>query len=156
MSISFRHLTVLRALMNIGSVPGAVKDLQRTQYAVSATLADLESKLGLELFERRNRRLVPKPEAYFFLKKTNHILGSLNRLERTMQEISRVDRGHLRIGCLPAAANFLMPDLVAEFLIDGIPVARIRTLSCKDVGRPCGDRGRSLSLRAAIMMAEES
>ncbi|NKB84700.1 LysR family transcriptional regulator [Ochrobactrum grignonense] len=40
--------------------------LGRTQPTVSAMLANLEGELGFELFERDKRRLVAKPEAYFF------------------------------------------------------------------------------------------
>lgn len=117
-NISIKQLETFRSVMRSGSVTVAAKTLCRTQPAISAMLVSLEKELGFALFERHKGRLIPNPEAYFLLEETDAILERLSRSTQLMAEVKNLTRGKLRIACMPAAALFFMPHIIAEFVKD--------------------------------------
>jgi len=118
MNLSIRQLQCFREVMRSGSISEAARTLGRTQPAVSTMIANLEEELGLALFERQRGRLIRKPEAQYFLQETELILERLAHSTRVMQEVGDLQQGRLRIACLPAASNHLIPQLVADFVRD--------------------------------------
>lgn len=102
--------------MRCGSVSEAAKALHRSQPALSAMLSNMESELGFVLFERRGNRLVPKPEAHFFVEEVNRVLDNFNRATHMMGEVAHLQAGQLRVACMPAASLFLVPRLISEFV----------------------------------------
>jgi DNA-binding transcriptional LysR family regulator len=117
-NLSIRQLQTFREIMRTGSVSAASRVLGRAQPSVSAMLANLETELGFDLFERRKGRLIPKPEAHFFFEETQEILDRVNRAAQTMREIGDLDRGQLKIASLPGASLFMLPRIVADFVKD--------------------------------------
>lgn len=115
-NISFRQLQAFREVMRSGSVSDAARILNRTQPAVSALIANLEAELELALFRRQKGRMVPTPEAQFFLNDAEAILDRLALSTRTMHEIGNLTKGRLNIACMPAAADMLLPQLLGDFL----------------------------------------
>ena len=118
MNLSIRQLQAFREVMRTGSISEAARALNRTQPAVSAAIASLEEELGLTLFERQRGRLVRKPEAQFFLEETEAVLERLAHTSRTMKELASLKEGRLRIACMPASSQFMMPRLLADFVRD--------------------------------------
>lgn len=118
MNLSIRQLQCFREVMRTGSISEAARTLGRTQPAVSAMISSLEEELGLTLFERQRGRLIRKPEAQYFLQETELILERLAHSARVMQEVGDLQQGRLRIACLPAASNHLIPQLVSDFVRD--------------------------------------
>ncbi len=118
MNLSFRQLQTFVQVMRTGSVSEAGRALGRTQPAVSAMIAGLEKEIGFPLFERERGRLVPKPEAHYFLEEAEFLLDRLSRSARTLQDIGNLEKGKLRIACNPAASSFFMPRVLANFLRD--------------------------------------
>lgn len=132
-NLSIRQLQTFREIMRSGSVSAASRVLGRSQPSVSTMLANLETELGFELFERSKGRLVPRPEAHFFFEETNEILDRINRSAQTMREIGDLDRGQLKIASLPGASFFLLPQIVADFVKDrpGVNVSIMTRTSIK-------------------------
>ncbi len=118
MNLSIQQLHTFRTVMRTGSISEAARSLNRTQPAVTTRIANLETELGFTLFERRGGRLVPTPEAHYFLEEAEVVLERLTLSARTMTEIANLERGRLRIACLPAAASFLLPRVLAAFVRD--------------------------------------
>lgn len=117
-NLSIKQLETFRAVMRSGSVSVAARTLCRTQPAVSSMIVSLENELGFKLFERNKGRLVPKPEAYFLLEETEAVLERLTRSAQLMAEVKNLSRGNLRVACMPAAALFFMPHVIADFVKD--------------------------------------
>ncbi|WP_375748551.1 LysR substrate-binding domain-containing protein [Vibrio sp. HN007] len=118
MNLSIRQLQAFREVMRTGSISEAARALHRTQPAVSAMITSLEEELGLALFVRQRGRLTKTPEASFLLGESEAILERLVRVSRTMKELSNLQEGQLRIACMPASSQFLIPNLVAGFIKD--------------------------------------
>ncbi|MEB8385893.1 LysR substrate-binding domain-containing protein [Rhodobacteraceae bacterium KMM 6894] len=117
-NLTIRQLQTFAAVMRSGSITEASRVLGRTQPAVSAMIMSVERELGLRLFVRDRRRLTPCPEAYYFLEEAEDVLERLGRAANMMSELKSLDRGRLRIACMPAACNVFMPGLLGTFLKD--------------------------------------
>lgn len=118
MNLSFKQLQAFREVMRTGSISEAARALNRTQPAVSSLITTLEEELGLSLFERHRGRLIKKPEAQYFLEETEAVLERLAHSTKTMREIADLQRGRLRIACMPASSQFMMPRLLSDFVRD--------------------------------------
>ena len=118
MHLSLRQLTTFREVMRSGSISQAARSVGRTQPAVSTMIQTLEAQLGFALFDRTQSKLTPTPEARFFLEECEDILARVERTERTLQRISALDSGKLRIACHPAASSVFLPRLLTHFLRD--------------------------------------
>ncbi|MEM7599695.1 MAG: LysR substrate-binding domain-containing protein, partial [Pseudomonadota bacterium] len=74
----------------------------------------LEDQLGLKLFTREGRKLVPVPEAQYLLTETSAILGQLTRVRRTMKSLADGQTGSLNIAAMPGPAAMLFPRFIAS------------------------------------------
>ena len=117
-NISIKQLETFRTVMHSNSLSIAARTLCRTQPAISTMIGNLEKELGLTLFERHKGRLTPTPEAYFLLEEADTIIERLTRTTQLMEEVKNLTRGKMRIACMPAAAMFFMPHLIAKFVKD--------------------------------------
>ncbi|MGX9353134.1 LysR family transcriptional regulator [Shimia sp. W99] len=116
--LSLRQLSTFREVMRSGSISQAARSVGRTQPAVSTMVRTLEDQLGFALFLRSHGKLTPTPEAQFFLEECEDILGRVERTERTMERISSLQSGKLKIACHPAASSVFLPRLLTRFLKD--------------------------------------
>lgn len=118
MHLSFRQLATFREVMRSGSISQAARTVGRTQPAVSTMIQTLENQLGFALFVRLHGKLSPTPEAQFFLEECEDILNRVERTERTLERISSLQSGKLKIACHPAASSAFLPRLLTTFLKD--------------------------------------
>lgn len=116
MHLSLRQLFTFREVMRSGSISQAARTVGRTQPAVSTMIQTLEDHIGFALFLRSQGKLTPTPEAYFFLEECEDILGRVERTERTLERISALQSGKLKIACHPAASSVFLPRLLTAFL----------------------------------------
>ncbi|MFP7569456.1 LysR family transcriptional regulator [Marivita sp. S2033] len=116
--MNLQQLAVFREIMNTGSMSAAARNLNRTQPAISAALKSLEASLGMDLFYREGRRLVPVPEAYYFLSEAAGILDRLSATLSNMEGLRNRTSGALRIVAMPGPSAYLLPDFVSRFTRD--------------------------------------
>lgn len=105
--MNFTQITTFRAVMTSTSLSEAAKKLGRTQPAVSLAIRSLEDTLGLKLFERKGRQLIPVPEAYYLLQEAEGILDRLATVSRTMQSLALGQSGTLSVSAMPGAILLL-------------------------------------------------
>lgn len=113
--MNFQQLAVFREIMNTGSMSAAARNLHRTQPAVSAALKTLEESLGMELFHREGRRLIPVPEARYLLSEATDILNKLSATRANLEGMRDRVRGTLRIVAMPGPSAYLLPAFVSKF-----------------------------------------
>ena len=112
--MNLTQLTVFREVMETGSISQTAKKLNRTQPAISLALKNLEKTLGLTLFERKGRHLVPVPEAHYLLAETTGILDRLATISRTMEGLIKGHAGSLNIATMPGPSVFLFPRFISR------------------------------------------
>jgi DNA-binding transcriptional LysR family regulator len=116
--MKLHHLSVFREVMVTGSVSQAARRLGRTQPAISLSLKELESSLGIALFEREGRRLIPVPEAQYLLAEANEVLDRLSTVSRTMKSLGDAASGSLKVAAMPGPSNYLFPRYISQVLGD--------------------------------------
>jgi LysR family transcriptional activator of glutamate synthase operon len=113
--IELRHLRYFVAVARREHFTQAAADLHVAQPALSAQIRQLESYLGVSLFERSNRRVRLTAAGTALLARAEAILTELERTESELREYAGVMRGTLTVGALPLLGELLFPRLIAEF-----------------------------------------
>ncbi|MFM1990724.1 MAG: hypothetical protein RJA99_3681 [Pseudomonadota bacterium] len=114
MNVTFRQLRVFAEVARHGSVQRAAEALHLTAPAVSMTVKDVETQVGLPLFDRSGRKMALSTAGEYFLSYARRLLGTLKDAEDAMARFTRVEQGKLTIGMVSSAKYFL-PRLLAEF-----------------------------------------
>ncbi|MFF5704019.1 LysR family transcriptional regulator [Streptomyces sp. NPDC012794] len=87
MDVDLRDLELLDATAETGSLTAAAERLYVSQPALSQRLTRLEDRLGMRLFDRRGRRLVPNAAGRRMLVTARRILGELESATRDLRDI---------------------------------------------------------------------
>jgi DNA-binding transcriptional LysR family regulator len=113
-----RQIEAFRAVILTGGVGAAAALLNVSQPAISRLVRDLQSHLGLVLFERRGTGLVPTSEALSLYAEVERAFVGLERIARMATELRTRRAGFLRLAALPALANGFLPRFVGGFLAE--------------------------------------
>jgi DNA-binding transcriptional LysR family regulator len=113
--LTYRQIEAFRAVMINGTTRAAAETLYVSQPAVSRLLTDFEETIGVKMFERRRRRLIPTPEARFFYEEVERAFVSLEKLFRVAEELREFPLGALRIASMPAVSVEFLPALTDQF-----------------------------------------
>ncbi len=109
-----RHLQLLAAVADQGSVKRAAELVGMSQPAATQALTELEQLLAAPLFERhaRGMRLLPAGRAVVPV-----VRNVLQALQASTESLSALQQGEslLRVGVIPAAASGLLGRFVTEF-----------------------------------------
>lgn len=121
--MNFTQMTTFRAVMNSASLSDAAVKLGRSQPAVSAAIKALEDSLGLTLFERKGRKLIPVPEAQYLFAEVDDILSHVTRVRQTMQSLSVGQAGSLTVAAMPGPVSQIFPKFIASQLSEASDVS---------------------------------
>jgi LysR family transcriptional regulator for metE and metH len=115
-SIEMRHLRLVAAIAEHGSLTAAARTLGLTQPALSHQLRELETRLRSPLFERTARRMVPTPAGEQLTQIARSVLAQVDVFERQVLdgELS-VPRGTVRVATECYTAYHWLPSLLREF-----------------------------------------
>ncbi|UWQ27085.1 LysR family transcriptional regulator (plasmid) [Leisingera aquaemixtae] len=118
------QLAVFHEVMKTGSVSQAARNLHRTQPAISAAIKTLEEELGLPLFLREGRRLVPVPEAQYLMAEATEILSRMEAAQQNLANMRDRVQGSIRIVAMPGPSTYLLPEFISRF-VAGKPEVRV-------------------------------
>ena len=108
------QLAVFHEVMKTGSVSQAARNLHRTQPAISAAIKTLEEELGLTLFLREGRRLVPVPEAQYLMEEATEILSRMETAQQNLANMRDRVQGSIRIVAMPGPSTYLLPEFISR------------------------------------------
>lgn len=114
MNITFRQLRVFVTAARHQSFGRAAEELHLTPPAVSMQMKELESQVGLPLFERDGRRVALTVTGEYFLVYARRILVTLKDAEDAVARFRGLKSGRLTIGMVSTAKYFL-PRLLGRF-----------------------------------------
>lgn len=86
-----------------------------TQPSLSTQVQKLEEELGVILFDRNARPVVPTELGRQVIEHARLVLGEVARLEALVQEATGEMAGELRVGILSTIAPYLLPIVIAAF-----------------------------------------
>lgn len=107
---------VLEAIRQNFNLSGVASSLYISQPGVSRQLKDLEDELGVELFERRGKRLIGLTSpGEVLVPVIDRILLDVRNLKQVADRFAIQDCGQLRIGCTHTQARYLLPAVLKTF-----------------------------------------
>ncbi|NQW99021.1 LysR family transcriptional regulator [bacterium] len=164
-SVELRHLRYLRAVAEAGGFTRAAAEIGLTQPTLSQQIAQLERALGVELLSRGRRQCRLTPAGEMVMQYARRVLGDMDALKRSLDDMSGLRRGSLAVAALPALAQRLLPlalprfhqahpeirVTVLEMTVD--EMARALATGSIEVGIGC--LGTSLGLKGELLFSEE-
>ncbi len=114
MNVTIRQLQVFSSAAKHLSFARAAEELHLTQPAVSMQIKELESAVGLPLFDRGSRKIALTTPGEYFLVHARRMLSALKDASDTMARMKRVETGKLTIAIV-STAKYFVPKLLAEF-----------------------------------------
>jgi DNA-binding transcriptional LysR family regulator len=111
--VQVESLTVIAEVARLGSITGAAESLRYTQSAVSRQVAALEAELGVRLFDRLPRGVVPTEEGRCLLRHADAILDRLAAARAELRALGNLNAGRLRVGAFASADAALVPRALA-------------------------------------------
>lgn len=113
--MELRHLRAFAAAAEQESFTRAAEALELTQAAVSQQVAALEKELGTDLFQRRGRGVQLTEPGRRLYGYAQQILDLVNEASLQVGQVEQRIAGNLRIASSTVPAEWLLPELLAEF-----------------------------------------
>ncbi len=113
-NLSMRQLRIFQSAARHGSFSKAALELSLTAPAVSMQMKELETDLGMALFERVGRRVELTSAGEYFLVYVKRIAATLRDAESTLSKLKGTEVGTLKIG-LVSTAKYFLPQLLKPF-----------------------------------------
>ena len=115
MDLEVRHLRLVSAVAELGSLTRAGDRLHLTQSALSHQLRDIESRLGAALFLRVGKRLVLTPAGERLLATARVVLDRLDRTEQDIHQMGKARAGMLRLTTECYTCYHWLPPLLVRY-----------------------------------------
>lgn len=112
--LTIRHLRVLIAIGEAGSLVGAARTLNVTQSSVTKALQEVEELLGVQLFERTSRGIIATAFGQTLLRNARLILVQLAHAAEELADLKDGTGGRIVVGTLLTASARLLPDAIAQ------------------------------------------
>src|SRR5262245_58308437 len=108
---SLRQLQYAVAVAETLSFRRAAERCGVSQPSLSAQLAELEAALGVVLFERDRRRVLPTTAGRELVERAAKILLEAGDLAQAARRVGDPLAGTLRVGVIPTVSPYLLPEI---------------------------------------------
>lgn len=126
--LNLRLLEVFRVVFESGNVTIAAAKLGVTQPAVSKALIELEQHVGLTLFGRERRRLIPTQDAARLYEETARLFTHVAVFEDRIDDFRFGTAGRLSIAAIPTLAGSIVVQ-AAVALQQKAPLVKVRIVA---------------------------
>lgn len=116
MNITLRQLRAFLAVAELGRFNLAANDLGLTQSAVSILIRELETEMGVRLFDRHTRMVSLSVMGQEFLPQARKVIADLDQATRSVRDSAALKSGQVTIAAAIVLAATIVPPLLAEFL----------------------------------------
>lgn len=113
--MTLEQLRIFVAVAERAHVTRAAAALNLTQAAVSASIAALESRHGVKMFDRVGRGIMLTAAGQQFLPEAQAFLVRAAALEAALDDFAGLKRGRLKIHASQTIASYLLPPVIAAF-----------------------------------------
>jgi DNA-binding transcriptional LysR family regulator len=110
--MELRHLEQIVAVCRAGGFSGAARTLRVSQPTLSKSIARLEAKLAVKLFDRSGGAAKPTAYGRFIAERAEGLLNGVATLTRDLEQLANGEAGRLRIGAGPVPRLALLPRLL--------------------------------------------
>jgi DNA-binding transcriptional LysR family regulator len=127
MDISVNDLRSLVLVAELGSFSETAHALNISQPALTRRIQKLEEALGVQLFDRTTRKVVPSMVARGMVPQIRHIVDQLDTTLLSFRETAERISGQVTVSCLPTAAFYFMHEVIRAFSRE-FPKIRVRII----------------------------
>lgn len=120
------------AALDRGSLMGAARTLATTQPTVGRHISELEAQLGVVLFERTGRGLVPTAHAHRLAEAARAMASAADQLARQASGAQKGARGSVRISASQPVTCVLLPPVLLQ-MRQAFPEIQIELVSSNAV-----------------------
>lgn len=113
-NVTLRQLRVFAEVARRLSFARAAEALHLTPPAVTMQVKELESQIGLPLFDRQGRKVTLTTAGEYLLLHARRVLAAVKDAGDAMARLQRVEAGALDVG-LVSTAKYFVPRLLARF-----------------------------------------
>jgi DNA-binding transcriptional LysR family regulator len=113
--MNLEQLRIFVAVAERLHVTQAAKQLNMTQSAASATIASLEGRYGVRLFDRIGRHIALTEAGRALLQEGKRLLEHAATVEAALIEVSDLKRGSLAIQASLTYASYRLPQIMHDF-----------------------------------------
>lgn len=113
--MDIRQLHVFIAVADTGSFTRAANQLHIAQSAISVAIRKLEQSLGVQLFDRTERRSTLTAEGRVLLSRARQLVAQFEQTRLEMSDLGGLKRGKVRLGTSAMVGSYFLPSLIAEF-----------------------------------------
>jgi DNA-binding transcriptional LysR family regulator len=115
--MDLRQLRYVVAVARLGGFTRAAEHLHVAQPALSLAIRQLETELGVRLFDRTSRRVAPTDAGIAFVARTTQILKEIDGVAEEMAEFAGALRGDVRAS-IWYHLDPALPVLLRDFVVD--------------------------------------
>lgn len=110
-----KELKCFVAVYEEKSINQAAQKLFITSQGLSKIVKNLEIELGVSLFERSKKGVIPTESAEFLYERVNMLINQLEDIENGIRQLERKDK-KIRIACARGVLNALSFQLILDFI----------------------------------------
>ena len=115
MAFSLKQLRYFIAVCEKGTVSGAASTMAISQSAVTEAIRELESDLGVTLFQRHPRGLNMTHRGHQFLRHAQAILSGVQDARQAFELGENDTTGSLHLGVTSLVAGYVLSDILARY-----------------------------------------
>ncbi len=113
--MEIRHLRLIKAIVEEGSITKAIDKLHLTQSALSHQLKEAEYQLGTAIFLRTNKKLVLTKAGEKIYDLANEILEKLSQTQTQIKQMVFGEHGEIRISTECFSSYHWLPSVLKQF-----------------------------------------
>ena len=113
--MEIRHLRLIKAIVEEGSITKAIDKLHLTQSALSHQLKEAEYQLGTAIFLRTNKKLVLTKAGEKIYDLANEILDKLSQTQSQIKQMVFGEHGEIRISTECYSSYHWLPSVLKQF-----------------------------------------
>jgi len=113
--MEIRHLKLIKAIVEEGSITRAIDKLHLTQSALSHQLKEAEQQLGTRIFLRQNKKLVLTSAGEKIYQTAVEVLTKLSDIEKEIKSLVFGEIGEIRISTECYSSYHWLPSVLKQF-----------------------------------------
>ncbi len=125
--MDLRDLRYFETIAELEHIGRATEKLHRSQPALTTSVRRLEEAVGAPLFEKAGRGIRLTSAGRLLLKWAQRVRFDVEDARREIGDLKKGLSGHIRIGIVPTAAQFILPP-AARILLATAPDVTLRTV----------------------------
>ncbi|WP_432627774.1 LysR family transcriptional regulator [Brotaphodocola sp.] len=113
--MNLKTMSYLVAIAETGTLSGAGRKLGISQPTLSAFLSGLELELGIDLFVRNKKQLIPTPAGRIYLDAAKKILAIQEQTLQSIHQLSVTPTETIQIGVTPLRGSAMAAQIFSKF-----------------------------------------